>query len=166
MARWKPNDACGVCETARVARWLADESAGQCGPCVHGLPSIASGLTELAGLRPRAAILADVERWAGLVVGRGACAHPDGTVRLVRSALTTFADELNARRLLGTWEVTGGGATRRYEFTNKFTAWTAASASSGSGLDWTTRPMIPPSFRMIACSTTRPSVPAASARVG
>jgi hypothetical protein len=37
------------------------------------------------------------------------------------------ADELNARRLLGTWEVTGGGATRRYAFTNKFKAWTATS---------------------------------------
>ncbi|HEY1375636.1 MAG TPA: hypothetical protein VGF55_02520 [Gemmataceae bacterium] len=38
------------------------------------------------------------------------------------------ADELTARRLLGTWEVTGGGVTRRYEFTNTFTAWTADSS--------------------------------------
>ncbi len=28
---------CGVAETVRIARWLADESAGQCGPCVFGL---------------------------------------------------------------------------------------------------------------------------------
>ena len=31
-----PASACGVAESARVARYLAAESAGQCGPCVHG----------------------------------------------------------------------------------------------------------------------------------
>ncbi|MGW2745679.1 FAD:protein FMN transferase [Streptomyces sp. NPDC001450] len=38
----------------------------------------------------------DITRWAGLVQGRGACHHPDGTVRLVRSALTTFTAEPEA----------------------------------------------------------------------
>jgi NADH:ubiquinone oxidoreductase subunit F (NADH-binding) len=90
-----PSAACGVVETARVVRYLAEESAGQCGPCLNGLPAIAGGLAELAGPRPRARVRADVERWAGLVVGRGACAHPDGTVRLVRSALQVFASELD-----------------------------------------------------------------------
>jgi NADH:ubiquinone oxidoreductase subunit F (NADH-binding) len=33
--------ACGLAETARVARWLATESAGQCGPCVFGLDALA-----------------------------------------------------------------------------------------------------------------------------
>ncbi|MFJ1534177.1 NADH-ubiquinone oxidoreductase-F iron-sulfur binding region domain-containing protein [Streptomyces mirabilis] len=37
----------------------------------------------------------DIARWAGFVEGRGACHHPDGTVRLVRSALRTFAAELD-----------------------------------------------------------------------
>jgi NADH:ubiquinone oxidoreductase subunit F (NADH-binding) len=90
-----PATSCGVAETARIVRYLADESAGQCGPCLNGLPAIAGGLAELAGPRPRTDVRADVERWAGLVVGRGACAHPDGTVRLVRSALHVFAGEID-----------------------------------------------------------------------
>jgi NADH:ubiquinone oxidoreductase subunit F (NADH-binding) len=90
-----PRDKCGLAETARAVRYLALESAGQCGPCLNGLPRIAAALTELACPRPRARTRADVERWAGLVAGRGACHHPDGTVRLVRSALTTFAGELD-----------------------------------------------------------------------
>jgi NADH:ubiquinone oxidoreductase subunit F (NADH-binding) len=78
-----------------VVRYLAAESAGQCGPCLNGLPRIAAALAELAGPRPRRPVRADVERWAGLVEGRGACHHPDGTVRFVRSALTVFAPELS-----------------------------------------------------------------------
>ncbi len=90
-----PPDRCGLAETARTVRYLALESAGQCGPCLNGLPRIAAALAELAGARPRRQARADVERWAGLVTGRGACHHPDGTARFVRSALITFAAELD-----------------------------------------------------------------------
>jgi NADH:ubiquinone oxidoreductase subunit F (NADH-binding) len=93
-----PSDRCGLAEAARVVGYLAAESAGQCGPCLNGLPRIAAALAELAGPRPRRAVRADVERWTGpqnLVQGRGACHHPDGTVRFVRSALTVFATELS-----------------------------------------------------------------------
>jgi NADH:ubiquinone oxidoreductase subunit F (NADH-binding) len=90
-----PPDRCGLAETARTVRYLALESAGQCGPCLNGLPRIAAALVELAGARPRRQARADVERWAGVVTGRGACHHPDGTARFVRSALFTFAAELD-----------------------------------------------------------------------
>ena len=94
-----PADRCGLAEAARVVRYLAAESAGQCGPCLNGLPRMATALAELAwaqnaGQSRRRQVRADLERWAGLVTGRGACNHPDGTVRFVRSALTVFAPEI------------------------------------------------------------------------
>ena len=110
-----PSDRCGLIETARVAGYLAAESAGQCGPCLNGLPRIAAGLAELAGPRPRRQTVADLERWAGLVTGRGACHHPDGTVRFVRSALTTFAPEI-ARHATGQCCASYHGATNRRPF--------------------------------------------------
>jgi NADH:ubiquinone oxidoreductase subunit F (NADH-binding) len=90
-----PESACGVAETARVARYLADESAGQCGPCLHGLAAIAAALERAARLeggdeRRRLA------RWCKQVDGRGACRHPDGAVRFVASALEVFAAEFDA----------------------------------------------------------------------
>jgi NADH:ubiquinone oxidoreductase subunit F (NADH-binding) len=89
-----PARVCGVAETARVARYLAGESAGQCGPCVYGLDAIATALEELArGNRSRGDRLAQVTRWTEMVRGRGACKHPDGAARFVESALTVFADD-------------------------------------------------------------------------
>ena len=89
-----PADRCGLIESARVARYLALESAGQCGPCLNGLPSIAAAMAELADARPHPRVLDDLGRWAGLVEGRGACHHPDGTVRFLRSALRVFGPEI------------------------------------------------------------------------
>jgi NADH:ubiquinone oxidoreductase subunit F (NADH-binding) len=90
-----PADRCGLAEAARVARYLAAESAGQCGPCLNGLPAIAGALAELAAPGPRRITRQNAERWARLVTGRGACGHPDGTARFVRSALTAFAEEIS-----------------------------------------------------------------------
>lgn len=89
-----PADRCGVIESARVVRYLALESAGQCGPCLNGLPLIADTLAQLANRRPAPSARSDLARWSKLVERRGACHHPDGTVRFLRSALTVFADEV------------------------------------------------------------------------
>jgi NADH:ubiquinone oxidoreductase subunit F (NADH-binding) len=81
--------SCPVTETARYTTFLAAESAGRCGPCRHGLPALAEearGLAEGADTRRR------LQELTGLVTGRGACAHPDGTARLVTSLLTRLDD--------------------------------------------------------------------------
>ena len=87
-----PDDACGLAETAKVVRYLADESAGQCGPCLFGLDAIAGELQRIA--EGRTSDLSMLQRWLGQVDGRGACHHPDGAVRLIRSAISTFGPEL------------------------------------------------------------------------
>ncbi|MHB1837811.1 MAG: NADH-ubiquinone oxidoreductase-F iron-sulfur binding region domain-containing protein, partial [Solirubrobacteraceae bacterium] len=90
-----PASACPVAEVARVASWMADENAGQCGPCVHGLNSIADALAEICAGAARRDAFGDVRRWAELVVGRGACGHPDGVARFVTSALGVFGAEFD-----------------------------------------------------------------------
>ena len=89
-----PRRACGLRETARVLQWLAGETAGQCGPCVHGLASLASGMRQLAAGQADARTVALLERHAGQIEGRGACSFPDGAVRLLRSALRVFRDDV------------------------------------------------------------------------
>lgn len=89
-----PESSCGIVETARISRYLAQESAGQCGPCLNGLDAIATALEQLAwGTSDRRAPNAHLGRWLEQVSGRGACRHPDGAVRLAQSALRVFAPE-------------------------------------------------------------------------
>jgi NADH:ubiquinone oxidoreductase subunit F (NADH-binding) len=102
-----PHDRCGVRETARVLRYLADESAGQCGPCLNGLPRIADAWAVLAGPGEHQAVRADLTRWANLLDRRGACHHPDGSMRFARSAFTVFAEEI-WRHARGTCTGTNG----------------------------------------------------------
>lgn len=95
-----PDGACGLCETARVARALAAESAGQCGPCEHGLPAVANDLLLLCHGRDPDARKRALRRMLQ-IEGRGACRHPDGVVRLVRSAFATFAEHVRVHELHG-----------------------------------------------------------------
>jgi NADH:ubiquinone oxidoreductase subunit F (NADH-binding) len=88
--------ACGVAESARIARFLADQSAGQCGPCVFGLPAIADDMAQLARGQASRALVPRLLRRLDEVSGRGACRHPDGAVTLVRSALKIFAADVAA----------------------------------------------------------------------
>ncbi|HEY4006522.1 MAG TPA: NADH-ubiquinone oxidoreductase-F iron-sulfur binding region domain-containing protein [Pseudonocardia sp.] len=89
-----PADACGLAVTSALVAYLAGESANQCGPCMFGLPSVAEDLAELAAGSVDPDLAKRLERRLGVVLGRGACAHPDGTVRLAASALDTFASDV------------------------------------------------------------------------
>jgi NADH:ubiquinone oxidoreductase subunit F (NADH-binding) len=89
-----PAASCGLAETARVSLYMAEQSAGQCGPCLHGLHSIAHDLADLARADGDRSALARLRFRLGTIEGRGACSHPDGVVRLVQSALEVFAADV------------------------------------------------------------------------
>jgi NADH:ubiquinone oxidoreductase subunit F (NADH-binding) len=87
---------CGINETARIARYMAAESVGQCGPCVFGLPAIADDLALVAHGVMQGELMERLVGRLAVVEGRGACRHPDGTVRMVRSAISAFSQDLAA----------------------------------------------------------------------
>lgn len=63
--------ACGLRETARLLGYLADESAGQCGPCALGLPDLADRARACRGHGICSLLLAarvDLDDWGFPVV--------------------------------------------------------------------------------------------------
>lgn len=102
-----PDDVCGVAATARIMAFMADESAGQCGPCTHGLRAIGDATTRMAIGATEGGELRDIERWSAQVAGRGACHHPDGAVQLMTSALNVFGDEFAHHSRTGRCSISG-----------------------------------------------------------
>lgn len=91
---------CGVAVSAAMMRYLANESAQQCGPCMFGLPALADAMERLARGRSDRFDRARLEQWAQqLTPRRGACAHPDGAVALMRSALRVFHQDFERHEL-------------------------------------------------------------------
>jgi len=103
-----PTDVCPLLEVSRVVRYLQSQGAGQCGPCVHGLDALATRMESLA-VRPRTLRggSSEISALCDLVEGRGACAHPDGVARFVRSALRVFADHAGLHLQRGPCQSTG-----------------------------------------------------------
>lgn len=76
---------------ARLARWYAAESAGQCGVCRKGTSAVADALERLRDNAARQAAdsdLANLTRWGTSLRGKGACAFLDGAATLARTAVT------------------------------------------------------------------------------
>ena len=105
-----PASVCPIAETARVVRYLAEENAGQCGPCMFGLPALADALGELAYSGGRHGAVNQVAALLPLIERRGACRHPDGVTQLVRSMLRAFPAD--ARRHERTGSCDGVGRPR------------------------------------------------------
>lgn len=82
-----------LAEASAIAWYLADESAQQCGPCMFGLPAVAEALQQVAQTehastaRRRRKSQQRLGALLRLVENRGACRHPDGAVRMIRSAV-------------------------------------------------------------------------------
>jgi NADH:ubiquinone oxidoreductase subunit F (NADH-binding) len=89
-------DTCGLQFSAEIARYLAGESAQQCGPCTFGLPEMATLLERIAAGDRDSRLSHELATLSESVVGRGSCHHPNGTSRLVISTLSAFADDAQA----------------------------------------------------------------------
>jgi NADH:ubiquinone oxidoreductase subunit F (NADH-binding) len=88
----------------RLAYWLAQQSARQCGPCIHGLSAIADAVAAIASGDRTDAADRRLRTLYALTSGRGACAHPDGAVRVIASSLRVFAEDFEDHRLNGPCE--------------------------------------------------------------
>jgi NADH:ubiquinone oxidoreductase subunit F (NADH-binding) len=93
--------SCPAQELAQTMRWLADQSAHQCGPCSNGLPSIAQLISAMVEGQGPPDCRQRLARWSSHVTGRGACHLPDGAMRFLASGLRVFASELTDHELRG-----------------------------------------------------------------
>jgi NADH:ubiquinone oxidoreductase subunit F (NADH-binding) len=93
-----PANACGIEESARLLRYLADQSARQCGPCLFGLTASSALVDDLTAGRLSRSGRATLDRYVGEIAGRGACRHPDGALRMLTSGLAVFHDDVHRHR--------------------------------------------------------------------
>jgi NADH:ubiquinone oxidoreductase subunit F (NADH-binding) len=95
------SDRCPLEHVSDVLQYAAGESAGQCGPCMFGVPALAQDMRLLARCSLDRVGAQRLGRRLGLLPGRGACRFPDGVAGYTRSALRVFAGEASSH-LVGT----------------------------------------------------------------
>lgn len=89
-------EECPLSHVSGVLDHAAGESAGQCGPCMFGVPAVAEDFRRLAQGRADRVVWQRLHGRLGLLPGRGACRFPDGVAGFARSALRAFAGEAEA----------------------------------------------------------------------
>ena len=93
-----PLGACVLAETARLLEFLTAGSAGQCGPCVQGLPILTASAAGLARGRTSRRSQRQMLRLLEDLPGRGACHLPDGAAHLLSSALRASGADADRHR--------------------------------------------------------------------
>lgn len=88
---------CPLAWVREILTWAGGESAGQCGPCLFGVPALARDWAALVA-SPTPELLAQVRSRVALLPGRGACRYPDGVAGFAASALRLFEADLVAHR--------------------------------------------------------------------
>jgi len=92
---WNPAEN-PVETVTRMLSYGAAESAGQCGPCMFGLPALVDQWRSFVDL-PSATSQRRITERIALLNGRGACAHPMGVARFAASAVRVLEPELTGR---------------------------------------------------------------------
>jgi NADH:ubiquinone oxidoreductase subunit F (NADH-binding) len=95
--------ACPLDDVLGRLTYAGGESAGQCGPCMFGLPALADDWRAVVE-RPGRAAYQQVLRRVALLPDRGACRFPDGIARLAGSALRVHDRHLREHEAHGPCE--------------------------------------------------------------
>jgi NADH:ubiquinone oxidoreductase subunit F (NADH-binding) len=99
---------CPLQEVEHVLRWLAANFAGQCGPCVNGLPALATAFESIVAGDRDGRGNKRLDRLSPLVAGRGGCKMPDGAVRFLQSVRRVFDAHIRDHRRYGSCQPNRG----------------------------------------------------------
>ncbi len=87
---------CPLHRVVQLLEYAAGESAGQCGPCMFGVPAVAADLRALATSSADPDTFARLRTRLAQLPDRGACRFPDGVAGFTTSALRAFGAHLEA----------------------------------------------------------------------
>jgi NADH:ubiquinone oxidoreductase subunit F (NADH-binding) len=89
-------DDCPVAVAASVLAYFGRENAGQCGSCFNGTVAMAAVAEALRDGHATAEDVARLQRWSGVLPGRGACGTLDGATNVAATMLTQFPQLVSA----------------------------------------------------------------------